>query len=91
MKVTVCELSNDAAVFAREWQALVAHVKQEQSELVLLPELPFFRWFGTTREQSAKVWNEAEQAHDMWLARIAELVPATVLGTRPVTRGAVYR
>ena len=46
MRVTVCELSDDSAGFARDWDRLARHVHDEKSELVLLPEMPFFPWFA---------------------------------------------
>jgi len=42
MKVTVCELRNDPEGLDQDWTALVAHVKSEKSDLVLLPEMPFY-------------------------------------------------
>jgi hypothetical protein len=41
MKITVCELRNDAEGLDQDWPALVAHVKSKTSHLVLLPEMPF--------------------------------------------------
>jgi N-carbamoylputrescine amidase len=88
MRVTVCELNNDPAVFAREWDALIEHVRTQQSEFVLLPEMPFSRWLfadppGTQREAA---WRTAEDKHQAGLARLAELAPAAVAATFPVTR-----
>jgi N-carbamoylputrescine amidase len=86
MKLTVCELNNDAPQFEKDWDALMEHVQRESSDLVLLPEMPFYRWFGVTREVSAPVWQEALAAHDRWIARLPELAPVLVIGTRPVER-----
>jgi hypothetical protein len=44
IKVTVCELSNEPKYFEKDWQALVAHMKSEGSNLVLLPEMTFSPW-----------------------------------------------
>ncbi|NIR50857.1 carbon-nitrogen hydrolase family protein [candidate division KSB1 bacterium] len=84
MKVTVCELSDNPNQFEKDWQALVAHVKTEASELVLLPEMPFHPWVASTRNVDPAVWEAAVAAHDDWMARLSELAPATVLGSRPV-------
>jgi N-carbamoylputrescine amidase len=86
MKITVCELNNNADIFAEEWKGLVAHVQSQQSDIVLLPELPFYRWFGVTRSESEAEWNAAVLAHDTWLDRVKDLAPATVLATRPIMR-----
>jgi N-carbamoylputrescine amidase len=84
MKITVCELNDEPAALARDWQGLVAHVRAEQSQLVLLPEMPFHPWFARTLPFEPAVWQAALAAHDRWLARLPELaLAAAVLGTRP--------
>jgi predicted amidohydrolase len=89
MKVTVCQLHNERAAFAADWDRLVAHVKAQRSDLVLLPEMPFFPWFPTPREFDAGIWRAAVAAHDTWEKRLSELMPAVPLGTRPVDFGAL--
>jgi predicted amidohydrolase len=86
MKITVCELNNNADVFAEEWKVLAAHVQSQQSDIVLLPELPFYRWFSVTRSENEAEWSAAVLAHDTWLERVKDLAPATVLATRPIVR-----
>jgi N-carbamoylputrescine amidase len=85
MKVTVCELNNDPAGLERDWARLVDHVRREASQLVLLPEMPFYPWFARTRDFEPRVWDAAVAAHAAWLERLPELAPAAVLGARPVT------
>ena len=89
MKVTVCQLHNEREAFAADWERLVAHVKAQRSDLVLLPEMPFFPWFPTPREFDAGIWRAAVAAHDTWEKRLSELMPAVALGTRPVDFGAL--
>jgi N-carbamoylputrescine amidase len=85
MKVTVCELTNDQGAFASQWGQLVAHVQEQGSDLVLLPEMPFFRWLAHSREMQADQWQEAVEAHSAWIKRLDELAPAVVASTRPST------
>jgi len=89
MKVTVCQLHNQREAFAADWDRLIAHVKAQRSDLVLLPEMPFFPWFPTPREFDAGTWRAAVAAHDTWEKRLSELMPAVALGTRPVDFGAL--
>lgn len=84
MKVTVCQLHNDPTGRAADWERLVAHVQAEQSQLVLLPEMPFYPWPFWQREFDPDQWQAALAAHDQWLTRLPELTPAVVLGSRPV-------
>jgi predicted amidohydrolase len=87
MKVTVCELHDDRTAFADGWQRLLAHVRAKQSELVLLPEMPFCKWFAGSRTLGADVWEAAVRAHDEWERRLRELAPAVIAASRPVDFG----
>ena len=84
MKVTVCELNADSEKLAIAWDGLVDHVKAHGSDLVLLPEMPFYPWFGASPDFNEKVWQLSVAAHDLWQERLIDLAPAVVLSTRPV-------
>jgi predicted amidohydrolase len=87
MKVTVCELRNDSNALEQDWQSLVAHVQAEASDLVLLPEMPFYPWVAQTRQVDPAVWQASVEAHERWMARLSELAPAIVISTRPIQQG----
>lgn len=84
MKVTVCQLNDEPGELAKDWDGLVAHVKERASDLVLLPEMAFHPWLAKTRQVDLPAWEAAVAAHEMWLHNLAELSPASVLGSRPV-------
>ena len=86
MRVTVCEMPDETPAFERAWQPLSAHCRSQTTDLVLLPELPFHPWFGTTPRFNIETWRVAEEGHRRWLDRLPELSPAAVLATAPVTR-----
>jgi N-carbamoylputrescine amidase len=86
LKVTVCELNNEPEDFVHDWEQLVAHVRTEASDLVLLPEMPFYPWIAWTRQVDPAVWQASVKAHDDWMTRLRELAPAIVLGSRPVIK-----
>jgi predicted amidohydrolase len=87
MRITVCQLHNGREGLTADWDRLVEHIKTQRSELVLLPEMPFYSWFPTPRNFDAQVWSEAVAAHEAWEKRLSELMPAIALGTRPVDFG----
>ncbi len=88
MNVTVCQLNDDPQLLERDWQRLVEHVRAQGSDLVLLPEMPFYPWLARSAEFDLETWNAAVQAHVRWQEeRFPELAPAVVLGSSPVTRG----
>jgi N-carbamoylputrescine amidase len=84
MKVTVCELHDAVQEFKNDWNALVEHVGDTGTELVLLPEMPFYPWIAATRAYNENVWQAAVHAHEEWLERLSELAPAIVVSSRPV-------
>jgi len=86
MKVTVCQLSNAGPEFLRDWKQLKEHVQRENSEFVLLPEMPFYPWFAWKKPYDPYIWEEAVVAHKEWQTRLGELGAALVCGTSPVNR-----
>lgn len=90
MKVTVCELPNEAPALDRAWALLVEHARSAGSDLVVLPEMPFHRWLAHTDDVRESEWLAAVAAHDEWLERLDE-TGALVVGTRPVVEHRVRR
>lgn len=91
LRVTVCELNSEPDGLEEDWERLAAHVRAEGSDLVLLPEMPFFPWFAWTREVDHRVWQAAVDAHARWLTRLPELGAACVLGSCPVDRDDLHQ
>jgi N-carbamoylputrescine amidase len=87
MKITVCELPNDPDDFTHAWERLVEHVGERRSDLVLLPEMPFYRWLSQTKKVNPAEWELAVRAHDQWIGKLDQLAPATVVSSRPVVDG----
>ena len=87
VKVTVCELNNDILQFEKDWEQLVSHCHLNNSELVLLPEMPFYSWIANepSVDQSKKLM--AQRAHDEWLKRIEELGNTIVAYSKPWVEG----
>jgi N-carbamoylputrescine amidase len=46
--------------------------------------MPFYSWFAREPDFNPAVWQAAVSTHETWMARLSELAPAAVLGTRPV-------
>ncbi len=84
MNLTVCELPHDPEPRLDAWQGLVEHCLAADSDLVLLPEMPFSVWLAATKDVDPERWLDAMAAHDAWMERLGELGAATVLGSRPV-------
>lgn len=84
MKATICEMNNQPDRFEQDWKALCEHAKSAGSDLVLLPEMPFYPWLASINKCEPERWQASVKVADQWISRFGELAPATVLGTRPV-------
>jgi N-carbamoylputrescine amidase len=87
MIVTVCELPDDRPAFEHSWTQLAEHTKQARCSAIVLPGMPFSRWFADATPVDAARWTEAVAEHDSWEQRLAELGAALVLGSRPIDFG----
>ena len=86
MKITVCEFKNTKSTLEKEWEQLVDHINVECSDLVLLPEMPFYPWIAKDNNFNAGIWQASVETHSYWMSRFTELSPAIVLSSRPVIR-----
>ena len=84
MKVTVCQLSNDPGKLRDDWLALCEHVRSYSSDLVLLPEMPFYPWVCRSRQVDPGAWEASVNAHRRWLDRLEALETDVVAGTMPI-------
>jgi len=81
MIVTVCELPDDRPAFEDCWARLGEHIKKAGGGIVVLPAMPYSRWFADAAPVDAARW------HDQWEQRLGELGAAVVLGSRPIDFG----
>ena len=93
VRITVCELPDfEDPSFESGFEALVDHVAASDSDLVVLPELPFGRWLPAREPDEADVstqWDAAVTSHSEWLDRLDVFEDATVVGSCPITRDGV--
>lgn len=87
MKVTVCELSNDVYQFEKEWEELVKHCQSNNSELILLPEMPFYTWIANRPVVDKSLKIKAVEAHEKWLQGIEVFEETMVAYSKPVLEG----
>ncbi len=82
MRVTVCQLPDLPEEFEAAWENLCGAAAG--SDLVVLPELPFYPWVAWTHHFDQAVWDEAVLAHEGWIGRLGELGGGTVVGSAPM-------
>ncbi|EHP85244.1 carbon-nitrogen hydrolase family protein [Methanotorris formicicus] len=85
MRVTVCELPDDNREFKKAWDKLIEHVKNERSELIILPEMPAYLWFPKYPNFDEDIWQKAIKSHDDFIKNLK--LQTTVISTRPIQKG----
>ena len=83
MKVTVCQLNNDIVQLKKDWEELVSHCHLNNSELILLPEMPFYPWIANQPTISESKKSNAIKSHEEWIKRFDELGDAIVAYSKP--------
>jgi N-carbamoylputrescine amidase len=56
VRVTVCELRTSPGALEQDWDGLVAHVAEQRSDVVVLPEMGFAPWFAAERPGPDAAW-----------------------------------
>ncbi|MBA3012586.1 MAG: carbon-nitrogen hydrolase family protein [Proteobacteria bacterium] len=86
MKATVCELPHDWTCSAAIQRALSDHLQENQTDLLLLPEMPFYKWLSGSNVPDPLAWQAAVSAHDGWMEKLKDLRVPMVAGTRPILK-----
>ncbi len=87
MRVTVCELSNDWINSEEERNKLNEHLELQSSDLLLLPEMPFYTWLAGNKIPDPIAWKKAVQYHETWMERLPEFKVPAIASSRPVLKG----
>ena len=90
MRVSVCELPNNWTESDTYWNRLIHHLEAEKSDLLLLPEMPFFEWITKSESVDPNLWEQSVKAHDEWIDRLNELPAEMTIASRPVIENGKY-
>jgi predicted amidohydrolase len=83
-RITVTQLPDTPEDLEAAFEHLIHHVRAERSDVVLLPEMPFYPWVANTQDVEPARWQAAVDAHEEWMTRLGSLEADLILGTRPV-------
>lgn len=86
-RVTVCQLPDQPAAFAKQSEKLLEHTRRERTDVLLLPEMPAFPWLAHRPKFEQTRWDAAVEAHDRFVEALGPFAPASVLSARPITAG----
>ena len=86
MKVTVCQLDNRSLYLDAMLAGLEQHLKQENSDFLLLPEMCFAEWLAADPIADGARWKSAVLEHEKRIRQLHQLGVAAVVATRPIIR-----
>ncbi len=84
MKVTVCQIDCRPDYLDGALEGLAAHVAEEASDFLLVPEMCFSEWLAADPVPNASRWQNAVAAYATRIVRMSALNAKAVLGTRPI-------
>ncbi|KAL0487242.1 N-carbamoylputrescine amidase [Acrasis kona] len=81
--------TEESAMFAEDWHLLEKHLQMHPTDILVLPEMPFNKWFmaskPTSQEEKKLIWIESEKLHQSWLKKISILPVKAVISSFPTT------
>ena len=86
MKLTVCQIDSRAHCINAELSALAAHIKNEGSGFLLLPEIGLSDWLAADPVPDDVCWAGAVADHDGRIESPANFGTRAVMGTRPIVK-----
>jgi N-carbamoylputrescine amidase len=67
------------------WRRIATHVRDQGTDLLVLPEMPFSPWLPASAQVDTEAWSRAVEEHERWIDRLGEIGVEVVVGSRPVT------
>ncbi len=90
MRVTVCEIPNNWTQTDAHWYKTIQHLEKDRSDLLVLPEMPFFDWITRSDDVDPNLWRQSVAAHNHWISRLGELPVEMVIASRPVVKNNLF-
>jgi N-carbamoylputrescine amidase len=84
VKVTVCQLDNRSDALEPMLAELGRHIKAENSDFLLLPEMCFHQWLAADRQPVREHWLASVDAHARQILQLGQLGARAIIGTRPI-------
>lgn len=84
MKVTVCQIDPSKSQLDQYLSRLQDHLKAEQSDFLLLPEMCLYDWLAADPTPDAGRWVRAVTAHETHIASFDQLGVRALISTRPI-------
>lgn len=87
MKIATAEFPDETARYPAAIDAIAAHIRENQPDLLVLAEMPFTPWVFHTDRFDQRVWDQTVAGHAEWLDRFHRAVRAPLITSRPTNIG----
>ncbi len=84
--VTVAQIDNRAKERENDLRNLAEHIKENKTDFLLLPEMPFYDWLATNNTPDPQQWKMAVEAHDNQISNLDSLGAPSIMATRPTIK-----
>lgn len=84
MKVTVCQIDNIPRNFKKCLNDLNTYLKNNNTDLLLFPEMAFSEWLAKDKNFDPKKWEKAVIDHDKTIESLSNFNAKYIIGTRPI-------
>ena len=84
MIVTVCQIDNIPENFEKCFINLQKYLLTKQTDLLLLPEMPFSEWLAKDKNYDPGKWEKAVNEHKKRIESLSNFNAKNIIGTRPI-------
>jgi N-carbamoylputrescine amidase len=90
VSVTVTQLrTEDSSHLKEDWEHLVQYVNENQTDILVLPEIPFSHWFmenkPTNDTERTQEWEKSIKQHQHWIQKHFSSLPVkTIISSAPI-------
>ena len=84
MKITVCQINNIPESFEECFLNLQNYLLSNNTDLLLLPEMPFSSWLAQSKKFDKNKWKITVDKHKKRIESLSNLNAKYIIGTRPI-------
>ena len=82
--MTICQIDNIPENFGKCFSNLEKYLLSYNTNLLLLPEMPFSEWLSKDKVSDSKKWKKAVNEHEKIIKNLSNLKANYIIGSRPV-------
>lgn len=73
--------------FIADWKELILYLDQNNTDLLLFPEMPFSKWIASEKNVNESFKVQSVEKHEKWLAKLEQLNAKHIVYSKPIIAG----